>query len=129
MANKLVRLLRNAIKIIHNQPKSCKECGLMTILNQKRYKASILIFKCLRGAAIPHFTTYINRLEHKYNKRGNLSTLCLPKARIEAAKSHLCFKVLFVTTKSQLTYQLELVNYVQTPVKGTFIGLLGFISI
>ena len=91
MVNKFEWLQRNAIKIIHNQPKSCKECGFMTILNQKRFQASILIFKYLQGTAIPHFTSYINKVEHKYNTRGNLSALRLPKVRTEAAKKLFMF--------------------------------------
>ena len=50
MANRFERLQRRAIKIIYNQPKRCKkECGLMTIQNQKKLKASMIIFKCLQG--------------------------------------------------------------------------------
>ena len=61
MANKYERLQSSAIKIIYKQPKICRECGLLTMQNQKRCKAAILMFQCIQGAAIPHFTSYINR--------------------------------------------------------------------
>ena len=90
MANKYERLQSSAVKIIYKQPKSCRECGFLTIQNQKRYKAAILMFQCIQGAAIPHFTSYINNVEHKYNTRGNLSTL--PKVRTEAARKSFMFQ-------------------------------------
>ena len=91
MANKFGRLQRSALKIIHNQSKSCKECGPMTLLYQKSYKAAIIMFKCLQGIAILHFTSYVYKVEHKYYKRGTSSTLRLPKVRIEPAKKSLKF--------------------------------------
>ena len=59
MANKIERLKKNAMKIIHNQSTSCRDCALITILNQKKCKAAIMTFKCLQGTAIPYFASYI----------------------------------------------------------------------
>ena len=50
------------------------------------------MFKCLQGTAISHFTSYVNKLEHKYNTRGNLSTLSFPKVRTEAVKKSFKFQ-------------------------------------
>ena len=91
MANKFERLQRRAIKIIYNQPKSCKECGLMTIQNQKKFKASMIIFKCLQRT-IPNFASYIDKVDHTYYTRGNSSTLRLPKIRTEAASKSFKFQ-------------------------------------
>ena len=92
MANKFERLQRRAIKIIYNQPKICKECGLMTIQNQKKFKASMIIFKCLQGTSIPNFASYIDKVDHTYYTRGNSSTLRLPKIRTEAARKSFKFQ-------------------------------------
>ena len=93
MAHKFERIQKDAIKIIHSQSKSCRECGLMTILNQKRYKAALLMFKCLQGTALPHFASCINKVEHKHNSRGNLSMLGLPNVR----RLRGCEKVIYVS--------------------------------
>ena len=92
MVNKFEQLQRSAIKIIHNQPKKCKECGFMTIQNQKKFKAATQIFKCLQGTAVPNLTSYIEKVDHKYNTRGNSSTLRLPKVRTEAARKSFQFQ-------------------------------------
>ena len=63
----------------------------MTIQNQKKFKAVIQIFKCLQGTAIPNLASYIEKVDHKYNTRGNSSTLRLPKVRMEAARKSLRF--------------------------------------
>ena len=64
-----------------------------------------VVFSMSFPNAIPHFESYINKVEHKYNTRDNLSMLHPPKVRTEAAKIHLCFKALLVSTDSQLTYK------------------------
>ena len=64
MANKFERLQKRAIKIIHNRRQSCKECGLMTIQNQKTFKAAIQIFKYLQETAIQHLASYIEKVDH-----------------------------------------------------------------
>ena len=56
-------------KDYYNQPKSLRNCGLMTILSQKKSKAAIFIFKCLEGPSIPNFATYIDIMDHKYDTR------------------------------------------------------------
>ena len=44
------------------------------------------MFKCLQGIAIPHFASYITKVDSKHNKRGNQSRLHVPKVRTEDAK-------------------------------------------
>ena len=63
----------------------------MTTLNQKRFKAAMLTFICLQGTAILHFASCINKVEYKYNTRGTLLTLRLPKVKTEAAKKSFIF--------------------------------------
>ena len=92
MANKFERLQARAIKIIHKQPKSCKECGIMTIQNLKKFKVTIQIFKCLQGTSIPNLASYIEKVDHNYNTRGNSSMLRLPKVRTEAARKSFRFQ-------------------------------------
>ena len=84
MANKFERLQRSAIKIIHKQPKSCKECGLMTIQNQKKFKAAIQIFQMFArdchpkscriyresGSQVQHKRKFINAPPSKGQNRG-----------------------------------------------------------
>ena len=64
----------------------------MTIQSQKKFKAAIQIFKCLQGTAVPNLTSYIEKVDHKYNTRGNSSTLRLPKVRAEAARRSFRFQ-------------------------------------
>lgn len=98
IAKKCAPLQRSAI-IIDNQPKSCKECELMTIPNYKRCNVAIRLLESVQETAIPHFTSHIDKKVHEYNTRGNLSTLRLPKVITEAAKIHLRAKALLVTKK------------------------------
>ena len=64
----------------------------MTIFNQKKFKAGILIFKCLQGTTIPNFASYAERVSHNYGTRGNKATLRVPRVRTEAAKKSFWFQ-------------------------------------
>ena len=58
----------------------------MTILNQKKFKADLLIFKCLQGTNFPNFAFFGERIDHNYGTRSNKTTLRIPRVRTEAAK-------------------------------------------
>ena len=75
MNKKFENLQARAIKIIHHHPEFDQEHGYMTILNQKKFKADLLIFKCLQGTTIPNFESYGERVSHNYGTRGNKATL------------------------------------------------------
>ena len=47
----------------------------MTISNQKKFKADLIIFKCLQGTNIPNFMLYGKRVSCNYGTRGNNATL------------------------------------------------------
>ena len=64
----------------------------MTILNQKKFKADLLIFKCLQGTNIPNFVCYGERLNHNYGTRRNKTTLRIPRVKAEAAKKSFWFQ-------------------------------------
>ena len=52
MGKKFESIQARAIKIIHHHPEFDQERRYMTILNQKKFKADLLIFKCLQGTTI-----------------------------------------------------------------------------
>ena len=58
MGNKFKYLQVRAIKIIDGCPLCHQEPGFMTLLNQKNFKAALLIFKCLHGTAFTKFASY-----------------------------------------------------------------------
>ena len=86
MGKKFENLQARAIKIIHHHPEFDQEHGHMTILNQKKFKADLLISKCSQGTTIPNFESYGERVSHNYGTRGNTATLSVPRVRTEAAK-------------------------------------------
>eukprot|EP00112_Aurelia_sp_Birch-Aquarium-sp1_P005543 Seg1632.4 transcript_id=Seg1632.4/GoldUCD/mRNA.D3Y31 product="hypothetical protein" protein_id=Seg1632.4/GoldUCD/D3Y31 len=92
MGKKFENLQARAIKIIHRRPEYDKECGFMTIFIQKKFKADLLIFKCLQGTTIANFASYGDRINHNYGTRGNKATLRIPKVRTEAAKKSFWFQ-------------------------------------
>ena len=64
----------------------------MTILNQKKFKADLLIFKCLQGTNNPNFVCYGERVNHNYGTRRNKTTLRIPRVKTEAAKKSFWFQ-------------------------------------
>ena len=92
MGRKFENLQARAIKIIHHHSEFDQERGYMTIFNKKKFKAGILIFKCLQGTTIPNFASYAERVSHKYGKRGNKANLRVPRVRTEAAKKSFWFQ-------------------------------------
>ena len=92
MGKKFENLQARAIKIIHHHSEFDQERGYMMILNQKKFKADLLIFKCLQGTAIPNFASYAERVSHNYRTRGNKATLRVPRVRTEAAKNSFLFQ-------------------------------------
>ena len=92
VGKKFKNLQGRAIKIIHHHPEFDQEHGYMMILNQKKFKADLLIFKCLQRTAIPNFASYTERVSHNYGTRGNKATLHVPRVRTEAAKKSFCSK-------------------------------------
>ena len=92
MGKKFENLQARAIKIIHHHSEFDQEHGYMTIFNQKKFKAGILIFKCLQGTTIPNFASYAERVSHNYGTRGNKATLRVPRVRTEAAKKSFWFQ-------------------------------------
>ena len=84
--------LQGRAKIIHHHPEFDQEHGYMMILNQKKFKADLLIFKCLQRTAIPNFASYTERVSHNYGTRGNKATLHVPRVRTEAAKKSFWFQ-------------------------------------
>ena len=92
MGKKFENLQTRAIKIIHHDPEFDQERGYMTIFNQKKIKADLLIFKCLQGSTIQNFASYGERVCHNYGTRGNKATLRVPRVRTEAAKKSFWFQ-------------------------------------
>ena len=92
MGKKFENLLAKAIKIIHHHSEYDQERGYMTILNQKKFKADLLIFKCLQGTNIPNFAFYGERVDHSYGTRSNNTTLRIPRVRTEAVKKSFWFQ-------------------------------------
>ena len=64
----------------------------MTILNQKMFKADLLIFKCLQGTNIQNFVCYGERLNNNYCTRRNKTTSRIPRVKTEAAKKSFWFQ-------------------------------------
>ena len=64
----------------------------MTLLNQKKFKADLLIFKCLQGTNIPNFSCHGGRVNQNFGTRRNKTTLRIPKVRTEAAKESFWFQ-------------------------------------
>ena len=92
MGKKFENLQARAIRIIHHHAEFDQERGYMMILNQKKFKADLLIFKCLQGTAIPNFASYAERVSHNYGTRDNKATLRVPRVRTEAAKKSFWFQ-------------------------------------
>ena len=92
MGKKFENLQVRAIKIIHHHSEYDQERGYMTILNQKKFKADLLIFKCLQGTNISNFAFYGERVDHNYGKKRNKTTLRIPRVRTEAAKKSFWFQ-------------------------------------
>ena len=70
--------------LLHPCPEYDQEWEYMMILNQKKVKADLIIFKCLQGTNIPNFTPYGERVCHNNGTRGNNATLNVPRVRTEA---------------------------------------------
>ena len=92
MGKKFENLQARAIKIIHTCPEYDQECGYMMILNQKKFKAGLITFKCLQGTNIPNFALYGERVSHNYGTRSKNATLRVPRVRTEAAKKSFWFQ-------------------------------------
>ena len=86
MGKKLKNLHARPIKIVHHRPEYDQECRFMTMFNQKKFKADLLIFKCLQGTTIPNFASFGEKVSHNYGTKGNKATLRVPRIRTEAAK-------------------------------------------
>ena len=106
MGKKFENLQVRAIKIIHHHPELDQERGYMTILNQKNFKADLLIFKCLQGTTIPNFASYSERVSHNYVTRGNKATLRVPKVGTEAARKYFLFQGPSCFNKCPLTFDV-----------------------
>ena len=98
MTQKFEKLREKAQKIIYYSANQNRENRFCSILNQKKFKAACLIFKCLQGTSIPAFSTYAEEISHNYKTRKNNASLRLPLLRTEAARKSFCFKDLDVTT-------------------------------
>ena len=68
MGKKFENIQARAVKITHPHPEYDQEHKYMTILNQKKFKADLLIFKCLQGTNIPNFVCYGERVNHNYGQ-------------------------------------------------------------
>ena len=92
MDKKFENLQTRAIKIINRRPECDQECRFMSVSNQKKYKADLLMFKCLQGTTVENFASYGERISHNYGTRGNKATLRVPRVRTEAAKKSFWFQ-------------------------------------
>ena len=77
----------------------------MTILNQKKFKADFLIFKCLQGTNIPNFVCYGEIVNHNYGTRKNKTAMRIPRVRAEAAKMSFWFQAQLALMNYQLTFK------------------------
>ena len=104
MGTKFEKIQARAVKSIYLHPEYDQEHNYMTILNQKKFKADLLIFKCLQGTNVQNCACHGERVNHNYGARRNKTTLRIPRFRTEAGKSP-CSKVQLALMNYQLTFE------------------------
>ena len=87
-------LLNNGIKNTEHFLLQChayseQRCDFLGAINEV---LQLQIFKCLEGTSIPNLASYIEKVDHNYNTRGNSSTLRLPQVRTDAARKSIYFQ-------------------------------------
>ena len=92
--------------IIHHRPECDEGCRFKTILNWKKFKTDLLIFKCLQGTTVENFWSYGERVSYNYGTRGNKAALRVLRVRTEAVKSPSGSMAHLVSTNYQLIYEV-----------------------
>ena len=92
LGRKFEKIQARAVKIICPYPEYDQGHKYMTILDQKKFKADLLIFKCLQGTNVQNCACYGERVNHKCGTRRNKATLLIPRVRTEAAKKSFWFQ-------------------------------------
>ena len=87
---KFESLQNRALKIIYG--KQQKDCKLMSIESNKKYKACLLVFKCLKRTSIEVMNTCLEPLNHNLNTRNNKYAARIPRVRTEAGKKAFWFQ-------------------------------------
>ena len=87
---KFESLQNRALKIIYG--KQQKDCKLMSIESSKKYKACLLVFKCLKRTSIEVMNTCLEPLNHNQNTRNNKYAARIPRVRTEAGKKAFWFQ-------------------------------------
>ena len=66
--------------------KQQKDCKLMLIESNKKCKACLLVFKCLKRASIEVMNTCLEPLNHNQNTLNNKYAARLPRTKTETGK-------------------------------------------
>ena len=106
MGKKFKNPQESAIKIIHHRSEYDQERRYMTIINLKKFKADLLIFKYLQGTNIQNLCVLWRRVNLSYGTRSNRATLRVPRVRTEVAKSPFGSKAHFGLMNYELTFEV-----------------------
>ena len=79
--------------MVINRHSECEqERRCMMVLAQKRFKADVLVFKCLQGTIAKTSRADGERVSHNYRTIGNKATFRVPRVRTEAAIKSFSFQ-------------------------------------